>query len=83
MALEKERAAAEGRGHSAAALQAQGERAALQEQLTFLKMQLQYALKASMRACALMRRARRSSAVGLRCIRGCGLHMPIRACIGH
>ncbi|EFJ51748.1 hypothetical protein VOLCADRAFT_56822 [Volvox carteri f. nagariensis] len=46
-AVEKERAAAEERGKGAAALQAQQERAGLQEQIAFLKVQLQFALKES------------------------------------
>ncbi|GFR43792.1 hypothetical protein Agub_g4909 [Astrephomene gubernaculifera] len=46
-AVEKERAAAEERGKAMAALQAQQERSGLQEQIAFLKVQLQFALKES------------------------------------
>ncbi|PNH07526.1 Leucine-rich repeat and coiled-coil domain-containing protein 1 [Tetrabaena socialis] len=46
-AVEKERVAAEERGKTVAALQAQQERAGLQEQVAFLKVQLQFALKES------------------------------------
>ncbi|GIL71038.1 hypothetical protein Vretifemale_1676 [Volvox reticuliferus] len=47
VAVAKERAAAEERGKGVAALQAQQERTGLQEQIAFLKVQLQFALKES------------------------------------
>ncbi|KXZ43849.1 hypothetical protein GPECTOR_79g128 [Gonium pectorale] len=46
-AVEKERAAAEERGKAAAMQQVQAERSALHEQIAFLKVQLQFAIKES------------------------------------
>jgi hypothetical protein len=45
LTVEREKAASEERGRSSVLLQAEREKGALQEQLTFLKVQLQYALK--------------------------------------
>ncbi|GAX74008.1 hypothetical protein CEUSTIGMA_g1458.t1 [Chlamydomonas eustigma] len=49
LAVERERSAAEERGRSSVLLQAEREKGAVQEQLTVLKVQLQYALKESER----------------------------------
>lgn len=47
-AVGRERGAAEERGKASVLMQAEKEKGALQEQLTFLKMQLQYALTVGM-----------------------------------